>query len=171
MDINTAHEETAITLSGAAGENVRYTLRKSDFAKPNELAGVSGKIEGKFYIPYVSGDVVEMNESIVEVIKEGWNVPSRIPYASELKVKNGEPIIQKIHADANGLVKYYKLRGDYLERIHDIEKGHIVKEKGIFAVVADDDDREAIRHYIPRDSIIGVNDNSMVDSKTLLAYP
>jgi len=26
------------------------------------------------------------NESIVEIIKEGWNIPNRIPYASELKI-------------------------------------------------------------------------------------
>lgn len=171
IEIDTAHEETVISIIGANDANARYTLRKSDFAKPNELAGVSGKIEGKFFIPYNSGDIVEENESIVEVIREGWNVPSRIPYASELKVKNGEPIIQKIHADAKGIVKYYKLRGDYLERIHEIVKGHIVKEKGIFAVVADKDDREAVRHYIPRDTIIDIADNSVVEAKTLIGYP
>ena len=170
IEIDTAHEETVITIVNAS-ESIKYTLRKSDFAKANELAGVSGKIEGKFYLPYTSGDVIEAHESIVEVIKEGWNVPSRIPYASELKVKNGEPIIQKIHADAKGVVKYYKLRGDYLHRIHEVKKGDPVKEKGIFAVIADEDDREAIRHYIPRESIIDVNDNSMVDTKTLIAYP
>jgi len=170
IEIDTAHEETVITIVNES-ESIKYTLRKSDFAKANELAGVSGKIEGKFYIPYSSGDVIDAHESIVEVIKEGWNVPSRIPYASELKVKNGEPIIQKIHADAKGVVKYYKLRGDYLHRIHEVKKGDPVKEKGIFAVIADEDDREAIRHYIPRESIIDVNDNSMVESKTLIAYP
>ena len=41
------------------------------------------------YEAYKNGDKIAKNESIVEVIKEGWNIPNRIPYASELKVKDG----------------------------------------------------------------------------------
>ena len=50
---------------------MKYTIRRNDLAKPNELAGVSGKIEGKMYIPYANGDKVKENDSIVEIIKEG----------------------------------------------------------------------------------------------------
>ncbi len=170
LKIENAHEEVIVSIKGSKDE-VRYTLRKNDLAKPNELAGVSGKVEGKFYIPYNSGDKIEKDESIVEVIKEGWNIPNRIPYASELKVHNGEPVVQKIHAGASGTVKYYILNGDYLERHHEIKKGDTVEAKGLFAVVADREDREAIRHYIPRNSIIEVNDNTEVDAKTLLSSP
>ncbi|MDD3463089.1 MAG: DNA-directed RNA polymerase subunit beta' [Sulfurospirillaceae bacterium] len=170
IEIDTQHEETIISIKGES-EIAKYVLRKSDFAKPNELAGVSGKVDGKFYLPYSHGDMVEAHESIVEVIKDGWNVPNRIPYASELKVKNGEPIIQKIYSEAKGIVKYYKLKGDYLNRVKDIKKGDPIKEKGIFAVIADEDDREAIRHYIPRESIVDISDNSEVEAKTLIAYP
>ena len=30
------------------------------------------------------------------MIKDGWNVPNRIPFASELKVEDGAPITSKI---------------------------------------------------------------------------
>ena len=97
-------------------QTTRYTLRKNEVAKPNELAGVSGKIEGKFYLPYENGMAVKADESIVETIKDGWNVPNRIPYASEIQVKDGAPVTQKILAKESGVVKYYLLKGDYLER-------------------------------------------------------
>ena len=68
---------------------------------------------------YKDGQEVENNDSIVEIIKDGWNVPNRIPYASELKVADGAPITSKIIAGSKGIVKFYKLTGDYLERRHD----------------------------------------------------
>ncbi len=170
LSTEVAHEEMIITIKGDK-EEVKYTLRKNDLAKPNELAGVSGKVEGKFYIPYKNGDIVEEQESIVEVIKEGWNIPNRIPYASELKVKDGNPVVQRIAAGAKGTVKYYILHGDYLERKHDIKKDLPVKGKGLFAVVADDEDREAVRHYIPRNSIVQVDDNTKIDAQTIIAKP
>jgi DNA-directed RNA polymerase subunit beta' len=140
-------------------------------AKPNELAGVSGKIEGKLYLPYADGDIVEANDSIVEVIKDGWNVPNRVPYASELKVQNGAPVTRTITSGANGNVKFYKLTGDYLERRKDIKVGQVVEEKGLFAVVVDNEDREALRHYISRDSIVQVDDDTSVENSTVLATP
>ena len=78
----------------------KYYLRKNDVAKANELAGISGKIEGKLYLPYKDGVEVEQNESIVEMIKDGWNIPNRIPFASELKVEDGAPITSKIVSGA-----------------------------------------------------------------------
>ena len=170
IDIDHAHEETIITIKSEK-DSVKYSFRKSNLAKPNELAGVSGKVEGKFYIPYSNGDTVEINESIVEVIKDSWNVPNRIPYASELRAKNGDPVVQKIQSGAKGTVKYYKLTGDYLDRFKDVKKGDVVEEKGLFAVIADAEDREAIRHYIPRNSVLEVCDNIEVESSTLIAKP
>ena len=170
IDIDHAHEETIITVKGKK-DSVKYSFRKGNLAKPNELAGVSGKVEGKFYIPYKSGDTVEINESIVEVIKDSWNVPNRIPYASELRAKNGEPVVQKIRSGAHGTVKYYKLSGDHLERFKDIKKGDVVEEKGLFAVIADKEDREAVRYYIPRNSVLEVSDNTEVNLTTMIAKP
>ncbi len=170
LSIQSAHEEVVISIKNAK-EEARYILRKNDLAKPNELAGVSGKVEGKFFIPYKNGDKVSQDESLVEVIKEDWNIPNRIPYASELKVQDGEPVVQKIRAGANGVVKYYILNGDYLQRHHEIKKGTRVEMKGLFAVVADSEDREAMRHYIPRSSIIESDDNSKVNPKSLIASP
>lgn len=170
LSIETAHEEVVLTIRGEE-ETVRYTLRRNDVARPNELAGVGGKVEGKFYIPYENGTKVSAKESVVEVIKEGWNVPNRIPFASELRVQDGEPVVQKIFAGASGEVKYYILKGDYLERNYAIEKGHVVNEKGLFAVIADKEDREAIRHYVPRNTVIEVGDKTEVSPKTLLASP
>jgi len=170
IEIEIAHEDVNIIVKGKK-EEVKYTLRRGDLAKPNELAGVSGKVEGKIYIPYADGDPVKENESIAEVIKEGWNVPKRIPFASEIKVEDGEPIAKKILAGANGVLKFYILKGDYLERLRNIKKGHVVTEKGLFVVVADEDDREAVRYYIPRNSIIKANDSDIVDSKAVISEP
>ena len=170
IEIEIAHEDVNIIVKGKK-EEVKYTLRRGDLAKPNELAGVSGKVEGKIYIPYASGDTVKENESIAEVIKEGWNVPNRIPFASEIKVEDGEPIAKKVVAGANGVLKFYILKGDYLERLRNIKKGHVVTEKGLFVVVADEDDREAVRYYIPRNSIIKANDSDTVDSKAVISEP
>lgn len=170
VNIEIAHEDVILTIKNKKDE-VKYTLRRHDLAKANELAGVAGKVESKFYIAYKNGDKVEENESLVEVIKEGWNVPNRIPFASEIKVKDGEPVTQIIPAGAKGILKYFILKGDYLERLKDIKKGHIVTEKGMFVVIADEDGREAIRHYIPRESIIQFNDSTKVDNKDIIAKP
>ena len=170
LEIKTIHDEILITLKNG-DEKVRYAFKKSDFAKPNELAGVSGKIEGKLYLPYENGAKVSKGESIVEIIKEGWNIPNRIPYAAELKVKDGAPVTQKIVSGAKGTVKFYQLKGDYLERYEGVKKGQKVEEKGLFAVIADDQDREAIRHYIARGSILEVDDNQAVEKDTIIAMP
>ena len=170
LEIQTIHDEILVSVVGAK-ETTRYTLRKKEVAKPNELAGVSGKIEGKFYLPYENGIDVKADESIVETIKDGWNIPNRIPYASELLVQDGEPITQKIVANEDGNVKYFLLKGDYLERHEEIKKGYKVEEKGLFATVIDADSREAIRHYIARGSVIEIDDNAKVEKTTLLASP
>ena len=170
LRIQIIHDEVTLSVVGLT-ETARYTLRKTEIAKPNELAGVSGKIEGKFYFPYEDGMKIKAEESIVEMIRDGWNVPNRIPYASELMVKDGAPVTQKILAEDKGNVKFFLLKGDYLERYHDVSKGYQIEEKGLFAVVADAEDREAARHYIARGSIIEVNDNDPVTGDTLIARP
>ena len=170
VDVQSIHDEILVTVVGE-NETARYMLRKKDVAKPNELAGVSGKIEGKYYLPYETAVEVREGESIVETIKDGWNVPNRIPYASEILVKDGAPITQKIQAKENGTVKYFLLKGDYLERHSEIKKGYQVEEKGLFAVVVDSEDREAIRHYIARGSIVEVDDDAVVETSSILAKP
>ncbi|OHE01670.1 MAG: DNA-directed RNA polymerase subunit beta' [Sulfurimonas sp. RIFCSPLOWO2_12_36_12] len=170
VEIQTIHDEVIISVSSKT-ETIRYVLRKNEIAKPNELAGVGGQIEGKYYFPYESGTEVKEHESIVETIKDGWNVPSRIPYASEVLVANGAPVTQKILAKEEGTVKYFLLKGDYLERIEGLKPGYEVVEKGLFATVVDVNNREAVRHYIARGSIIVVEDDAVVDSKTVIAKP
>ena len=170
VSIDITHDDVNITLKGKK-EEFKYTIRRHDLAKPTELAGVSGKVEGKFYIVFKDGETVGENDSLVEVIKEDWNIPTRIPFASELRVKDGEPVTQKIKAGANGMLKYFILKGDYLERLRDIKKGHVVSEKGMYVVISDENGREAIRHYIPRESVITYDDNSVVKSEDLIAKP
>ena len=170
VEILTIHDEVVVTVTGKK-ETVRYSLRKNEIAKPNELAGVSGQIEGKYYFPYENGTEVAEDESIVETIKDGWNVPSRIPYASELLVDNGAPVTQKILAKEEGTVKYFLLKGDYLERHDGVKSGYEVTEKGLFATVVDSNNREAIRHYIARGSVIVADDNEIVEGSTLIAKP
>ena len=170
VSIDITHDDVNITLKGKK-EEFKYTIRRHDLAKPTELAGVSGKVEGKFYIVFKDGETVGENDSLVEVIKEDWNIPTRIPFASELRVKDGEPVTQKIKAGANGTLKYFILKGDYLERLRDIKKGHVVSEKGMYVVISDENGREAIRHYIPRESVITYDDNSVVKSDDLIAKP
>ena len=170
LEVKNVHDEVIITLKNGE-KKVRYSYKRGDFAKPNELAGVSGKIEGKLYLPYASGTKVKAGDSIVEIIKEGWNIPNRIPYAAELKVKDGAPVTQKIVSGAEGEVKFYKLKGDYLERFTDVQKGEKIEEKGLFAVIADKEGREATRHYIARGSILEVEDNQKVSKDTVIATP
>jgi DNA-directed RNA polymerase subunit beta' len=86
-------------------------------------------------------------------------------------VDDGAPITQTITAKSNGTVKYFQLIGDFLQRAENIEAGKIVDEKGLFAVVIDEQDREAVRHYIARGSKIEVGDNSQVELTTTLATP
>ncbi|MGB3751215.1 MAG: DNA-directed RNA polymerase subunit beta' [Arcobacteraceae bacterium] len=168
--METTHEEVIVSVANDS-ETKKYYFRKHDIAKPNELAGVSGKIEGKLYIPYNDGEIVEEFDSIVEVIKDGWNVPSRIPYASTLKVQDGAPVTKIITANATGVVKYYKLKGDYLERVKDVKADDVITQKGLFAVVVDAEDREAARHYISRESIVVLDDDSKVDITSVVAKP
>ena len=168
--IETIHDELLITLI-TKNDTYRYSLRKNEIAKPNELAGISGQIEGKYYLPYENGSEIAEDESIVETIKDSWNVPSRIPYASELLVENGAPVTQKIYAKEIGVVKYFILKGDYLERFEGLKAGYEVIEKGLFAAVIDSNNREAVRHYIARGSVIESEDNETVNASTLLAKP
>jgi len=170
IEIQTIHDEVIISVVSKK-DTIRYSLRKNEMAKPNELAGVSGQIEGKYYFPYENAQEVKEGESIVETIKDGWNVPSRIPYASELLVENGAPVTQKIYSKEAGTVKYFHLKGDYLERFEGLKAGHEVVEKGLFATVVDSNNREAVRHYIARGSVIVADDNENVEANTLIAKP
>jgi DNA-directed RNA polymerase subunit beta' len=170
FEVQTIHDEVIVSVSSKT-DIVRYSLRKNEIAKPNELAGVGGQIEGKYYFPYENGAEVKEHESIVETIKDGWNVPSRIPYASEILVPNGAPVTQKILAKEDGVVKYFLLRGDYLERFEGLKAGYEVVEKGLFATVVDSNNREAVRHYIARGSVIVAEDDATVDPKTVIAKP
>jgi len=163
-----SHDEVVIQIQQGAREQ-KYTLQKSDIAKTNELAGVGGKVDGKLYLPYKTGDIIEEGDSVVEVIKEAWSVPNRIPFASELKVNDGAPVTQNIEAEAKGKVKFFLLKGDYIERIKTIHNGHKVNEKGLFAVIVDENDREAARHYIARGSIITIEDDTVVSRGELIA--
>jgi DNA-directed RNA polymerase subunit beta' len=170
LSIDSAHEEVILTVT-KGDQTTKYILRKSDIARPNELAGISGKVDGKFYLPYVNGDEIKENDSIVEVIKEAWNIPHNISYASKLMIKDGEPIVHTIKTKSTGTIKYYKLVGDYLERFKESVAGDEITEKGLFAIIVDDDDREATRYYIPRQSIIDFSDNSTVNKGDTLAHP
>jgi DNA-directed RNA polymerase beta' subunit len=170
LKIETMHDEVALIVENKKDSH-KYIVRKADVAKPNELSGVGGKIDGKLYLPFQDGQKVEEGDSIVELIKDGWNVPNRIPYAAELIVEDGKPCPMTIKANEEGTLKYYFMKGDYLERAHDIKAGHKVDKKGMFAVVADQDDRQAVRHYIPRESIIEADDNTAVKSDSIIAKP
>ena len=170
VHIENVHDEVVITVVGDK-DKVHYNLRKDDIAKKNELAGITGKVDGKLLVPHDSGYKVSAGGSIVDIIKDGWNVPHRIPYGSELKVADNDPIACKIEAKEKGIVKYYFLNSDTLERKRDIKKGMVIDEKGVFAVIADENDRESTRHYIARNSKILISDNSAVEADTLIAEP
>jgi DNA-directed RNA polymerase subunit beta' len=170
VNIDNTHDEVIVSITSKK-ETITYNLNKHDIAKANELAGITGNTDGKYFIPYEDGDKIAKDESIVEIIKEDWNIPNRISFASNLHVKDGEPVTKEIGAGATGTVKYYKLVGDFLERFKSVKKGEKVQEKGLFAVIADSEDREAIRHYIPRDSVLSFKDNANIKSSDILAKP
>ena len=129
IEIEEAHDESIIKIIGKK-ETKTYYLRRSDIAKDNELAGVSGKVEGKYFLPFKGGQKVVKNDSIVEVIKQNWNVPTRIPYASELKVEDGVPVTQVIKANNSGTVKYFNLEGDYLNHADSVKKRRPYRREG-----------------------------------------
>ncbi len=70
-----------------------------------------------------------------------------------------------------GKVKFFLLKGDYIERIDTIKEGEYVKEKGLFAVIVDDNEREAARHYIARGSLVKIKDDSVVSRGDIIAAP
>ena len=172
--VSSTHDEVVLLhkpVDGDSSKEVKYTFRKSDIAKSNELAGVGGSIEGKIFLPYESGQEIVAGDSIAEIIKEGWSVPRDIPFASELKVANGDPVTQPVKADSKGVVKYFLLKGDYLEPTDSIKSGEPVEEKGLFAVIVDSSDREAARHYISRGSIIQVPAGEAVERGDIISKP
>jgi DNA-directed RNA polymerase beta' subunit len=170
VSIIAVHDEYVVSVKGA-GEEVKYNIRKFEVAKSNELAGVGGNIEGKLFFPYEDGDKIEAGDSIVEVINESWPVPSRVPFASEIKVENGAPVTQNVASESKGVVKFFLLKGDYLEAHTTIKTGDEVKEKGLFAVVVDENQREAARHYISRGSVLKVGNDDVVAKGQLLSAP
>jgi len=171
ISIVVSHDEYIVSVVNGSSNEVKYNLRKSDVAKSNELAGVAGKIEGKLFLPLNDGDMVKEGDSIVEVINEGWSVPSRIPFASELKVEDGAPVTQNVVSESKGKVKFFLLKGDYLEEHTSIKEGTKVLEKGLFAVIIDENDREAARHYISRGSVVKVDSNAMIQRGDLISSP
>ena len=169
VSVIVTHDEVVVSVTGKGKDEVKYNLRKSDVAKSNELAGVAGKVEGKLFLPLKHGDKVAEGDSIVEVIKEGWSVPSRVPFASELKVEDGAPVTQEVSSESKGTVKFFLLKGDYLEAHEGVKAEMKVEEKGLFAVVVDDNNREAARHYISRGSIIKVDNDAKVERGSILS--
>ena len=165
------HDEYVISVKGSNKNETKYNIRKSDVAKSNELAGVGAKVEGKLFLPLKDGDMVKEGDSIVEVINEGWSVPSRVPFASELKVEDGAPVTQSVVSEARGKVKFFLLKGDYLEEHNESKDGTKVIEKGLFAVIVDENNREAARHYISRGSVLKINDNATIQRGDLISAP
>jgi len=170
LTIKNTHDEYILTLTGK-NESKEYKLRKSDVAKAIELAGVSGNIEGKLFISKSDGQELKKDDSIADVIKEIWSVPLHIPYASELKVEDGQPVTQEIKADAKGTVHYFLLEGDYLESKVEIQENEEVTQKGLFAVIVDKENREAARHYIARGSIIKVGAGHTIERGDTICMP
>lgn len=171
VSIVVTHDEYIVSVRAEGAEEVKYNLRKTDVAKSNELAGVAGKIEGKLFLPLEDGDKVEEGDSIVDMIKEGWSIPSRIPFASELKVEDGAPVTQEVIAETKGTVKFFLLKGDYLEEYSELKKDTKVVKKGLFAVIVDGNNREAARHYISRGSVVQVDNNTVVSKGDILSAP
>ncbi len=171
ISIIVVHDEIVVSVIAKGKDEVKYNLRKTEVAKSNELAGVGGKVEGKLFLPLTHGDSVKEGDSIVEVINEGWSVPSRIPFASELKVENGAPVTQEVISESKGVVKYFLLKGDYLEAHKESKVGEKVVEKGLFAVVVDENNREAARHYISRGSVLKINNDAVIARGDVISAP
>ena len=170
VSIESAHDEILVSIASKK-EEAKFSLRKDDVVKANELAGISGKIEGKIYLPYEGGASVKAGESIVDIIKDGWSVPNRIPYGSELVIQDKMSLPQNIISQASGVVRYFALEVDTLKRAEDIKEGAVIKGDGIFAVIIDENEREVFRYYIAKDSKILVGDNKEVALNAMIAEP
>jgi hypothetical protein len=88
-----------------------------------------------------------------------------------MKVEDEDPITQEVKADAKGEVKYYLLKGDYLEATNNIKVGEPVVEKGLFVSIVDRDKREAAKHYISRGSIIRKAPGDKVNKGEVISSP
>lgn len=167
IEIEVGHDEVTICVNSKK-EEARFALRKDDLVKPNELAGISGKIEGKIYLPYENNALIKAGESIVDIIKDGWNVPNRIPYGSELLIKEGESISQNIYSQTSGVVHYYSLEVDSLRRMQEIKSGDKIQSNGVFVVVVDENNREAARHYVAKGSKVSIGDGEKISQNVLI---
>ncbi len=171
VSVSSTHNEMIVTIKGKT-ESKSYNYRKTDVVKATELSGISGKFEGKIYLPFIDKPKeIKAHDSIVEMIKDGWNIPSRIPYASELFVEDSTPVSKEIISQANGVMKYYQLRGDNIEPRESLKKGDEVTQKGLFAIIVDNNDQEAIRHYVARESILQCDNDSKVEENTIISKP
>lgn len=162
--------EIIVTLTGK-DQKASYKLRNSDVAKVHELSGLSGKAKGKIYISHSNNEEVKKGGSFIEIIKDDWNIPSRIPHGAQINVKDGQPITAIIKAKTKGTIKYCMLKGDSFTRVRDISEGHEVIEKGLFAIISDENGRETSRHYMVRTSVIVAGDNSTIAKGDILAKP
>lgn len=168
LHVESAHDKVILVLRDGDKE-IKHTINKNDVATQRELAGVIGKIESKLYIPCQDGEKVKEGDSIADIIKDGWNVPNRIPYASELHISDNAPVPQDIYAKDGGVVKYYRLKSADYEPFIDVSEGMVIDEKGVFAVVVTPDGKEACRHYIARGSKVVVGNGCEIDKGSLLA--
>jgi len=97
--------------------------------------------------------------------------PSRISYGSELYVKDGDPIVRDVKIKHDGVIRYYRLVGETLETFTEVKAGREIAQKGIFAVIANEDDREVERHYLPRTSIAIFDDKATIKKGDIIAKP
>jgi hypothetical protein len=81
----------------------------------------------------------------------------------------------KVVAHENGVVHFYQLIGSDLIPLPNIKKGteigEDIREKGIFAVISDENGREAERHYIIRGSKLEVGNGDYVKAGDIIATP
>ncbi|PAF45722.1 DNA-directed RNA polymerase subunit beta [Helicobacter sp. 11S02629-2] len=167
LTLEVVRDEVLLTVKNDKEEQ-KFTLRKTDVAKDNDLAGINGRIDGKLFLPHKDGYSVKAGASIVDTIKEIWNIPNRIPYASELLVEDNMPISKNITAGEGGVVKFCMLQSDKLAPLAEASVGYTVDEKGVYALVVRND-REVARYYIARGSVLQVENDTEVKADTLIA--
>ena len=58
-----------------------------------------------------------------------------------------------------------------MKHMKGLKAGYAVDEKGLFATVVDENNREAVRHYISSGSVVKVDDDAVVLRGDALSAP
>ncbi len=148
------------------GDSEEYKLKKVNFVSDNDIIQGGSDAIGKFLLSVKEGDEIDSHYLLVERVLEVFNVPKDIPYASKIKVQDGQTIKRFVKTEKSGVVKLVALEGDEFVEIETPESG-IIDRHGTHVVIVRDGKEEA-RYYVPKGSKLYVKSGEEVEAGELI---